>query len=444
MTTAANRERRPAEQTSNPAPHPVPHPASHAAAPHPPAQPTAGPALPPFSIPVFVVALVAGLAGHFIWGAAGFFVAVVIAVFGAVGVALMSGTPAIPSRRAASEEVERERERAALAAEHLEKARRHADLATTQFRDGKDPLTEVPELRVGPLRELLEAARENATIPVLSRLTMSEEELVATDGEPLPVPWPAGAEEPGPGAHDDAPAENAPSVPPEPPPPAATPPIVPTVEHAPIAFAPAPAPAAPDESPAREGRVFPVDPAARAGILRELNALISGLGELAAGVGVATTATDGSGRTPAQLVDAVVHTAADGIEDLAAGLMRANELAGVAERVTNKATLLALNAALEATRSGSEALAAIAEETRRLAEFAREATDTISRLSSEIEYKVGETITAIHATSEDAKSAVATFQGAGGSSASPLPSDAVESLLRRAQELKRRLLAEAA
>jgi methyl-accepting chemotaxis protein len=89
--------------------------------------------------------------------------------------------------------------------------------------------------------------------------------------------------------------------------------------------------------------------------------------------------------------------------------MRANELASVAERVTNRATLLALNAALEATRSGSEAFAAIAEETRRLAEFAREATDTISQLSSEIEYKVGETITAIHATSEDAKSAVASL-----------------------------------
>lgn len=431
MTPAANREPRPAEHAPNPAPHPVPHPAPHTAAPHPPAHPAQGPALPPFSIPVFVVALVAGLAGHFIWGAAGFFVVVVLAIAGAVGVALMSGSPAGPSRRAASEELERERERAALAAEHLEKARRHADLATTQFRDGKDPLTEVPELRVGPLRELLEAARENATIPVLSRLTMSEEELVGADGESLPVPWPAGAEESA--KPDVRPGETTTPLPASPAP----------REHA-SGEQGAP-PAAPAEARGPEARVFPVDPAARAGILRELNGLIAGLGELAAGVGVTTTATDGSGRTPAQLVDAVVHTAADGIEDLAAGLMRANELAGVAERVTNKATLLALNAALEATRSGSEAFAAIAEETRRLAEFAREATDTISRLSSEIEYKVGETITAIHATSEDAKSAVATFRGpAGGSSAPPLPSEAVEALLRRAQELKRRLLAEAA
>jgi hypothetical protein len=137
----------------------------------------------------------------------------------------------------------------------------------------------------------------------------------------------------------------------------------------------------------------------------------------------------------------VVLTAADGIEDLAAGLMRANELASVAERVTNRATLLALNAALEATRSGSEAFAAIAEETRRLAEFAREATDTISRLSSEIEYKVEETITAIHATSEDAKTSLAQMGGA------PVPVTPsartarvqVVRLLDRSRELLRRL-----
>jgi hypothetical protein len=59
----------------------------------------------------------------------------------------------------------RERERASLAADQLEKSRRHADLATVQFREGKDPLTEVPELRVGPLRELLEAARRISALP---------------------------------------------------------------------------------------------------------------------------------------------------------------------------------------------------------------------------------------------------------------------------------------
>lgn len=409
MTSEA-RDRRPAAHET--APHPKPTLVTPAAETNPsvvrpalerPSHPAhaSGPSAPPFSIAAFVAALVAGLAGHFVPGGLGIGAAVVAAAFGAVAVALATG--ASESHRAASEEMTRERERASLAADHLEKSRRHADLATVQFREGKDPLTEVPELRVGPLRELLEAARESSTIPVVSRLTMSEEELVAADGEPLPVPWPAGADEKLPAS---APPESEPAAPPS--------------------------------------RAGAAEVAARAGILKELNALIAGLGELATGIGAAAPTADSMGRTPAQLVDAVVHTAADGIEDLAAGLMRANELASVAERVTNKATLLALNAALEATRSGSEAFAAIAEETRRLAEFAREATDTISRLSSEIEYKVGETITAIHATSEDAKSAVATFQSSPAAGGAPIPAAAVEALLRRAQELKRRLLAEAA
>lgn len=386
-------------------------------------RPTAptGPAAvgPPFSIPVLVGAVVAAFVGHFIPGTLGLIAALAAAVLAAVAAALLPG-PEAAARHAVADEMARERDRATLAVDQLEKSRRHAELATLQFREGKDPLTEVPELRVGPLRELLEAARDSSTMPVMSRLTMSEEELVATDGEPLPVPWPKDAD----------PSLSTPP-PPEPPQAESGPEEDEAEEDE------------PNEAAERTAR----DAAARAGILRELNALIAGLGELAteAAAGAASPSPDGSARTPAQLVDAVVHTAADGIEDLAAGLMRANELAGVAERVTNKATLLALNAALEATRSGSEAFAAIAEETRRLAEFAREATDTISRLSNEIEYKVGETITAIHATSEDAKSAVASFQApADAAAVSPLPSAAVEALLRRAQELKRRLLAEAA
>lgn len=153
-----------------------------------------------------------------------------------------------------------------------------------------------------------------------------------------------------------------------------------------------------------------------------------------------TTSTMRNG-TPAQMVDALVQTAADGIEDLAAGLMRASELAGVAERVTNRATLLALNAALEATRSGSESFASIAEETRRLAEYAREATDTISRLSNEIELKVCETIASIQTSSEDAKAAVASM-GSGTSGAdhavAPETVRAMQALLLRVRALRGR------
>jgi hypothetical protein len=288
--------------------------------------------------------------------------------------------------------------RTALA--ELERFRRQAELACAAYGEGRDPLADVAELRQGPLRDLLEASKSaGATGPVVSRLPLGEEELVGVDGEPFPVPWPAGAD--GSGALD------------------------------PRAFA-----------ELRGG----MDELVRG--LEELEASLPAAGAAGGGTGAAaasgtTLSRENCARTPAQLVDAVVHTAADGIEDLAAGLMRANELAAVAERVTNRATLLALNAALEATRSGSEAFASIAEETRRLAEFAREATDTISRLANEIEFKVGETIHAIHQSSESAKHSLAALDSREGTPAAAPPAaaaqpsrDSASSLLARARELR--------
>jgi hypothetical protein len=232
----------------------------------------------------------------------------------------------------------------------LEQFRKQAELAADLLREGKDPLVESPELRAGPLLPLLEGVKGSASLPVVSHMRLGEEEeLIGAGGDALPPDWP---------------------------------------------------------KPDRTADLSSVE-----GGLQDLIKEIESLRGTLAGGANGESSPAGDLRTPAQLVDAVVLTAADGIEDLAAGLMRANELASVAERVTNRATLLALNAALEATRSGSEAFAAIAEETRRLAEFAREATDTIARLSSEIEYKVGETITAIHATSEDAKTSLAEMGG---------------------------------
>ena len=282
--------------------------------------------------------------------------------------------------------------RSALA--ELERFRRQVELAVAAYGEGKDPLADVVELRMGPLRDLLEAAKTGAAAgPVVSRLRLGEEELVGVDGEPFPVPWPAGADD-----------------------------------------------------------TSPLDPRVRAELRRGLDELVRGIEELASAnhkksAAARGPAREGGVRTPTQLVDAVVHTAADGIEDLAAGLMRANELAAVAERVTNRATLLALNAALEATRSGSEAFAAIAEETRRLAEFAREATDTISRLANEIEYKVGETIHAIHQASENAKLSLAALEPHAGAPSAPSVTaptrEEVAALLGRARGL-RASLAEAA
>ncbi len=357
--------------------------------------PRAGEAAPQWgALTVAVVsALAAGATGHLVGGAPGWVAVGVVALLGGAIALLFVKGPSSSQNTAnqARDESDVDRKSRGAALLELESIRRQIDLATTTLRGGRDPLAVVAELGMGPLNGLLQAVRDAGTAgPVVSRLEINEAELVGTDGEPLPEPWPADAD-------------------------------------APPAF----------------------DPQLRADALRGIDAMITGLEALSRELASPTaessvTAGDaGSARTPAQLVDAVVHTAADGIEDLAAGLMRANELASVAERVTNRATLLALNAALEATRSGSEAFAAIAEETRRLAEFAREATDTISRLANEIEYKVGETITAIHSTSEDATIGLAAISGAApmAAVASPAHRESVATLLARAREVRKTLTA---
>jgi hypothetical protein len=337
-------------------------------------------------------ALAAGATGHLVGGSPGWVAVGVVAVLGGAVALLFLKGPSVSQGTAIKQagEAEGGKSRGAALLE-LESIRRQIDLATTTLRGGRDPLAVVSELGMGPLNGLLQAVRDAGTAgPVVSRIAIDEAELVGTDGESLPEPWPADAD-------------------------------------APPAF----------------------DPRLRAEALRGVDAMITGLEALSRDLAQPASelpADAGKGRstrTPAQLVDDVVLSAADGIEDLAAGLMRANELASVAERVTNRATLLALNAALEATRSGSEAFAAIAEETRRLAEFAREATDAISRLANEIEYKVGETITAIHSTSEDAKLAVAALSGPTPLStmASPEHRESVTVLLRRAREVRKTLTA---
>ena len=355
------------------------------------------------------------------WGGA-----VAVSLIGGVTAAVLAGVPQRKGERALLRERDaREEERKAWGASvvDLESLRRQINLATLAFKNRKDPLIEVPELRSGMLHELLAASRDaGVTGPVVSRIAVDEAELIG-DMDRIP------------GFLQNVPLEEHP---------------LPPVAGAPVAAPPAPG----------------FDPQIRREALQGVEALIQALEQLgeeieampdaaaaaAANAGAAASAgalPSGASSSPAQLVDAVVQTAANGIEDLAAGLMRANELATVAERVTNRATLLALNAALEAQKTSGESMGAIAEETRRLAEYAREATDTISRLAEEIEAKVGETITAIHATSEDAKAGLANL--ASGSAPAPAAAptldtsraiEAVVAALDRAYDLREKLSSE--
>ena len=362
--------------------------------------------------------------------------ALAVSLIGGVVAAVMAGVPQRQGEANLLREREaREEERRAWGASvvDLESLRRQINLATLAFKNRKDPLIEVPELRSGMLHELLAASRDaGVTGPVVSRIAVDEAELIG-DMDRIP------------GFLQNVPLEEHPVTA------AMAPPAYPEPVAAPAAAPSPPAPAAPAFDPRiRHEAIQGVDALIQA--LEQLGEEIEAVPETAsAGSPVhvpAAAPTSGAG-SPAQLVDAVVQTAANGIEDLAAGLMRANELATVAERVTNRATLLALNAALEAQKTGGDAMGAIAEETRRLAEYAREATDTISRLAGEIEAKVGETITAIHATSEDAKAGLANL--ASGPAPAPVAApafdtsraiEAVVAALDRAYDLKEKLSGE--
>ena len=350
--------------------------------------------------------------------------AAAVSLIGGVTAAVLAGVPQRKGEAALLRERDaREEERRAWGASvvDLESLRRQINLATLAFKNRKDPLIEVPELRSGMLHELLAASRDaGVTGPVVSRIAVDEAELIG-DMDRIP------------GFLQNIPLEEHPMPAPVAPP------------HPEPVAAPAAPPAPAFDPRIRREAIQGVDALIQA--LEQLGEEIEAVPETAgASAPVPAPAAAPSSGSPAQLVDAVVQTAANGIEDLAAGLMRANELATVAERVTNRATLLALNAALEAQKTGGDAMGAIAEETRRLAEYAREATDTISRLAGEIEAKVGETITAIHATSEDAKAGLANLA----SSPAPAPVaaptfdtsraiEAVVAALDRAYDLKEKL-----
>src|SRR6185503_8761422 len=137
-----------------------------------------------FALPLFAVvlgtALAAGVVGHFLSGNAGLAGAAVVALFGAVIAAVVGARkpePASPAREPDTHRTDLEHERLASAAavREVEKTRRQIDSAVSVIRSGKDPLTEVAELRVGPLRELLEAVKEGTSgAPVVSRLPLGE------------------------------------------------------------------------------------------------------------------------------------------------------------------------------------------------------------------------------------------------------------------------------
>jgi len=102
-------------------------------------------------------------------------------------------------------------------------------------------------------------------------------------------------------------------------------------------------------------------------------------------------------------VTKVVETAARGIEELTKGLIKANVLSRSSERIANRASVLALNVAVEAARASLPGMSVLAEEIRKLAEFARGCSDENAALVKEIETKVDSVVRAIHISQEEVR-----------------------------------------
>ncbi|KPJ61275.1 MAG: hypothetical protein AMJ46_03025 [Latescibacteria bacterium DG_63] len=99
----------------------------------------------------------------------------------------------------------------------------------------------------------------------------------------------------------------------------------------------------------------------------------------------------------------VIETAARGIEELTRGIIKSNALSRSAERIANRASVLALNVAVEAAKASMPGMNVLSEEIRKLAEFARASSDESAALVGEIEAKVDSVVRTIHISQEEVR-----------------------------------------
>jgi hypothetical protein len=94
-------------------------------------------------------------------------------------------------------------------------------------------------------------------------------------------------------------------------------------------------------------------------------------------------------RAARAAIEELVQSSAASVEHLSRGLLRVQEIADQVHLVANRATLIALNAALSTTRQGRpESDDSLSEEMKRLANEVRAATDRTTRWSLEVEGEI--------------------------------------------------------
>lgn len=127
--------------------------------------------------------------------------------------------------------------------------------------------------------------------------------------------------------------------------------------------------------------------------VRELQRLTGELGQSLATIGAEGAAATPAGAAPAwresarAAIEDLVDASSGSVEHLGRGLARVQEIADQVHVVSNRATLIALHAALSSARQG-RADEAIADEMKRLAAEVRDASERTTRTSREIEGEI--------------------------------------------------------
>lgn len=127
--------------------------------------------------------------------------------------------------------------------------------------------------------------------------------------------------------------------------------------------------------------------------VRELQRLTGELGQSLATLGAEGAAAAPAGSAPAwreaarAAIEDLVDASSGSVEHLGRGLARVQEIADQVHVVSNRATLIALHAALASARQG-RAEEAIHDEMKRLAAEVREASERTTRYSREIEGEI--------------------------------------------------------
>ncbi len=100
-------------------------------------------------------------------------------------------------------------------------------------------------------------------------------------------------------------------------------------------------------------------------------------------------------------VTRLIETAAGGIEELTKGVMRAGSLTRSSERIANRASVLALNLAVESAKGSLPGMSVLVDEVRGLADFARACSDESAGVIRDFELQVDTVVRNIHVAQEE-------------------------------------------